>query len=344
MLKLSKRHGSKFWTARGTYLGVKVDRSTGASDKGEAQAILAKIQNEIFERASGRVPEKAGPGFAQAIISYVKLGGERRFLEPLLKYFGDVPIDTIDQTAINAAAIALYPNGSSSTRNRQVYGPVSAILKSNGISTKVHRLEPPEGVVRSITHEEAARLVESCAPHLRPLIMFLLFTGARAGEALWLQWRDVGLSRSHVSFQKTKNGKPRGVPLHSSLVAELANLSHRDGYVFLKPDGQPYSLPRGDADRSAGSRIKTGFQAAVRRAGLKDFRVHDLRHTWATWFYQEHRDLLKLQQLGGWQTLALVKRYAHVNSETYLESINAMPSLQNWAESGQKIPQARKTI
>jgi hypothetical protein len=73
----------------------------------------------------------------------VKLGGERRFLEPLLKYFGEVPIDTIDQAAINAAAIALYPNGSSSTRNRQVYGPVSAILKSNGISTKVHRLEPP---------------------------------------------------------------------------------------------------------------------------------------------------------------------------------------------------------
>jgi hypothetical protein len=142
MLKLSKRHGSKFWTARGTYLGVNVDRSTGASDKGEAQAILAKIQNEIFERASGRIPEKAGPNFAQAVISYVKLGGERRFLEPLLKYFGEVPIDTIDQAAINAAAIALYPNGSSSTRNRQVYGPVSAILKSNGISTRAESDQP----------------------------------------------------------------------------------------------------------------------------------------------------------------------------------------------------------
>ena len=54
--------------------------------------------------------------------------------------------------------------------------------------------------------------------------------------------------------------------------------------------------------------------------------------------------MLKLQQLGGWQTLAVVKRYAHVNSETYLESINAMPSLQNWADSGQKIPQMRKPI
>jgi integrase len=235
------------------------------------------------------------------------------------------------------------PNGSSSTRNRQVYGPVSAILKSNGISTKVHRLEPPEGVVRSITREEAARLIESCAPHLRPLIMFLLFTGARAREALWLQWRDVDLSRSHVSFQKTKNGKPRGVPLHSSLVAELANLSHRDGYVFLKPDGQRYSLPHGDADRSAGSRIKTGFQVAVRRAGLKDFRVHDLRHTWATWFYQEHRDLLKLQQLGGWKTLSVVSRYAHVNSENFRDSINAMPSLDR-ATHRQKVSAVQKTL
>ena len=87
MLVLKKRHGSKFWTARGTYLGVNVDRSLGVNEKREAEAILAKLQKEIFERASGRVPEKAGPSFAQAVISYVKLGGERRFLEPLLKYF-----------------------------------------------------------------------------------------------------------------------------------------------------------------------------------------------------------------------------------------------------------------
>jgi hypothetical protein len=150
MLVLKKRHGSKFWTARGTYLGVKVDRGTGASDKGEAQAILAKIQNEIFERASGRVPEKAGPTFARAVITYVQKGGEKRFLEPLLKYFGDLPIAKIDQAAIDEAAMVLYPSGSSSTRNRQVYTPVSAILKSAGLKMPLSRLENPQGVYQMV--------------------------------------------------------------------------------------------------------------------------------------------------------------------------------------------------
>jgi hypothetical protein len=169
MLKLSKRHGSKFWTARGTYLGVKIDRSTGACDKGEAQAILAKIQNEIFERASGRIPEKEGPSFAQAVISYVKLGGERRFLEPLLKYFGEVPIDTIDQTAINAAAIALYPNGSSSTRNRQVSLGFSD-HKSAGLKGTHGAIENRTAEIGQL-QQRNSRLIDSCSPpHLRPLV------------------------------------------------------------------------------------------------------------------------------------------------------------------------------
>jgi integrase len=344
MLKLSKRHGSKFWTARGTYLGVKVDRSTGACDKGEAQAILAKIQNEIFERASGHVPEKAGPTFAEAVILYCKKGGEKRFLEPLLKYFGDLPIAKIDQAAIDEAAMVLYPNGSSSTRNRQVYTPVSAILKSAGLKMPLNRLENPQGVIRWLRHDEAARLIASCSPHLKPLVMFMLYTGARAGEALWLEWRNVDLARAHVSFEKTKNGDPRGVPLHRDLVAELANLPYRTGLVFRRPDGEPYSIPTGDHDRSAGSKIKTSFKGACTRAGIENFRVHDLRHTFATWHYQRHRDLRALQILGGWKTLSMVTRYTHANTDNYREGINAMPTLQNWADHGQKIAPMQKIV
>jgi len=113
-------------------------------------------------------------------------------------------------------------------------------------------------------------------------VIFLLFTGARVGEALWLDWRCTELARAHVSFPKTKNGDPRGVPLHRDLVAVLANLPHRDGCVFRRPDGKPYERPSGDDNISAGSKIKTAFRGAVRRAGLEDFRVHDCRHTWAT--------------------------------------------------------------
>jgi integrase len=215
--------------ARDIYLKTTVDHSLGTGDRRQAEALLGKLQNDIFERQTrGVVP--TAEGFASAALRYMETGGERRFIEPLLRHFGDAPIDQIDQQAIDRAAAAVYPDGAPGTRNRQVYAPVSAILKFAGISSEIRRLKPPPGVVRWLTpDDEAPRLIEACAPHLRPLVIFELFTGARIGEALWLDWRCVDLKRAHVSFPETKNGEPRGVPLHRDLVAELANLPHRDG-------------------------------------------------------------------------------------------------------------------
>jgi integrase len=325
MLKLSKRQGSQYWYVRGTQLGVAVYQSLGTRDRGQAERLLAKLQNEIFEgQARGHV--RVSEGFAAAALNYMEGGGERRFIAPLLRHFAETPIDQIDQQAIDRAAVSLYPNGSAGTRNRQVYTPVSAILKFAGEKLDVRRLKTPPGVVRWLEPDQAANLIAACSPHLRPLVMFLLYTGARAGEALWLDWRCVDLARAHVSFPRTKNGHPRGVPLHRDLVAELANLPHREGEVFRRPDGEPYMQPRGDGDVSAGSKIGTAFQGALRRAGIKNFRVHDLRHTWATWHFGAHHDLVALQTLGGWRTLSMVTRYAHASSENYRAAINALPS------------------
>jgi hypothetical protein len=108
MLVLKKRHGSKFWTARGTYCGIKVDRSLRTGDRGEAQLLLAKIQKQIYDEQTGQSGgDSFGPTFAEAVINYVQKGGERRFLEPLLKYFGDLPIKKVDQAAIDQAVISL---------------------------------------------------------------------------------------------------------------------------------------------------------------------------------------------------------------------------------------------
>lgn len=161
---------------------------------------------------------------------------------------------------------------------------------------------------------------------MRPLIQFLLYTGARAGEALWLDWSDIDLSRRHVQFIGTKNGTDRGVPLHSALVAELEKIEHRTGKVFRRPDGEPYTRPdpTDDNDKSAGTRIKTGFKASVRRAGLIDFTPHDCRHTWATWHYRANRDLGALMKLGGWKTMQMVMRYAHTNVEELSHTIDKL--------------------
>lgn len=126
--------------------------------------------------------------------------------------------------------------------------------------------------MRWLTLEEANRLIDCCNKHLRPLVIFLLYTGARASEAVWLDWRNVDLTRAHVIFPKTKNGEARGVPLHQRVVTALANLPHLEDEVFRRPDGLPYERPdEDDDDTSAGSRIAKAFKGPVSGRGSRIF-------------------------------------------------------------------------
>jgi integrase len=340
MLRLWKRDDSPNWYARGVFLGQRVDESLGTADRGQAERLLEKIQADILEQKSSRAVRPAQT-FAAAVNNYIDRGGEMRFLEPLARHFRETPIDQIDQAAIDHAALTILPRASFATRNRQVYTPMSAILRTASVQITIRRPKMPEGIIRSLTHDEAPRLLDASAPHLRPLVMFLLLTGARAGEALWLDWRHVDLARAHVSFPKTKNGKARGIALHRDLVAELANLPHRDGEVFRRPDGKPYERPKSLDDTSAGTRIKNAFNAACRRADIENFRVHDCRHTWASWHYAQHKDLVMLKRQGGWKTLAMVLRYAHQNSDRDREAIDALPSL---AKSEKSVNSANERL
>ncbi len=261
-------------------------------------------------------------------------GGSRRFLEPIIRHFGTTPLDQIGQDALDRAARKFFPNASDATRNRQLYTPASAVLHHaarRGWCPRpvIERPKPGNARARYLTPVEADRLIEASALHLRPRVVFLLYTGARVGEALWLDWRDVDLARRQVilTTRKTANGTPesRGVPLHPRVVAELANLNCRTGMVFRRPDGCSYTKPKRADDTSAGTRIATAFKAACRRAAISNFRPHDCRHTFASWHYAANRDLGALQRLGGWKTVSMVMRYTHVNVEELTPSIERLP-------------------
>lgn len=335
MLKLVKRRGSPHLYLRGTVRGISIFESTGVglSNRKAAQEIKARRETELLEESiHGR---RAVATFYQAARSYIEASGESRFIEPIILHFGATKLSMIGQGEIDAAARTIYPKQAPSTLNRQAYTPISAVLRhasKRGWCTAfvIERLQEDPPPYRWLTYDEAQRLIAACSPHMRPLVIFLLYTGARIGEALWLDWRDVSLDRSHVQFIDTKNGTSRGVPMHHRAVEALRPLYERDiqfmrkrnvpdigegMVVFRKPDGTIYR-PLDDDDPndvSAGCRIKTGFQGAVRRAGLTDFTPHGCRHTWATWHYQANRDLGALQKLGGWATLSMVLRYAHTN-------------------------------
>jgi integrase len=328
MLRLVRRPKSPYWIIRGTVRRIRVEESTGTSDKRIAEEIRAKRESAILDQSIyGRA---ATATFAQATLSYIENGGAKRFLDRVLDHFGTTPLAHIDQDGIDQGARKLYPHASDATRNRAFYTPVSAVLAHaarRGWCSRLilQRPKSPPGRIRWLTLDEANRLIEAAGEHLRPLVVFLLYTGARAGEALWLDWRDVDLARGHVTFPKTKNGEARGVPLHARVVATLANLPHREGEVFRRPDGKPYERPRDASDTSAGTRIKRAFKGAVVRAGIKDFHPHDCRHTWATWHYAQNRDLGALMRLGGWKSMAMVMRYAHTNVDEHRHTIDRLP-------------------
>ncbi len=286
----------------------------------------------------------------EAADLYLDSGGEPRYLtkdKRLIHSLGFFPLATIDQEAIDGAARSIYPDAKPSAINRQVYTPVSAMMRF-AVKRKLcdvvllDRPHQPAGRIRWLTPDEASRLIQSAAPHLQPLLLFLFGTGARLSEALYLNWRDVNLGRAHVTFADTKNNEARGVPLHPNLIAALANLGCRDGAVFRRPDGAPYDRPKGT---KRGGQISTAFKTACRNADIENFSPHDCRHTWATWHYAANRDNNGPMRLGGWKSERMVLRDAHVNVGELAASIAALPlGGKTWEISGGRDRHAGKSL
>lgn len=336
-LKLTRRHGSPFWYIRGSVRGIRIDQSTGTVERGAAEEILVKTASQVLQRSIHG--DAVSRTFAEAALSYMDAGGEAAPLNPILKRIGRKPVGSINQAEIEETARALFPKGAPGTLNRKVYTPIAAVL--NHAARKGWRPKPvvarpkqPEGRVRWITESDARRLLSAAGGHLRPLVVFLLSTGARLSEALYLDWKDVDLSRGHVSFHDTKNGESRGVPLHSVAVAALSALPHKTGAVFRRPDGLPYEERIG-----GGGQIKTAWAGMLKRAGISDFTPHDCRHTWATWHYQKNRDLMALMKLGGWKSLAMVERYTHVNMAHLAPTIDKL-----WEQTVAEVPADSPTL
>jgi integrase len=300
------------WTIRGTYLNISVNRSAGTADKAVARKELKRIEREI-ER--GRYEERAGPTFASAVVTYLKAGGDDRFIKPLLLRFKETPLVDIDQDAIDAAAYALYPSGTASTRNRQVYTPVSSILKRSGITAALSRPKGHAGVSRVtwLWPEEAERLFDKAREidgEFAAFLMLLIYTGMRLSEALELRSRDLRLDEGFVYCGLTKNGEPRAVHLTPLLIAALSALPDRERVFRLRKNGHLYNLMRRAKDR----------------AGLSHITFHTCRHTYAVWMRRYGGlDTRGLVGTGAWKDQKSAARYAHVVTTEEARKADLLP-------------------
>ena len=126
-IRIVRRAKSPNWIIRGTLRGVRVEESTGTNNKKIAEEIRARREAEIL--AQSIYGRRATATFAEAALSYLENGGNKRFLDGAIRYFGTTPLAQIDQDAIDIGARKVYPNASAATRDRQFYTPMSAVLK-----------------------------------------------------------------------------------------------------------------------------------------------------------------------------------------------------------------------
>lgn len=273
-----------------------------------------------------------------------------RNVDRLALFFGSIPLKDIDQNEVDRAYRAiLTPSAGGATRLRAVLTPLKAVMRHAAVRgmCDLPAFEAPKTGGKPSTNfllpAQATALVQAAAPHLRPLLVFLIGTGCRMSEALDLQWSKVDLKGGRATvWQKQKND--RHIDLPPVVLASLSALSHREGFVFRPParrvKGKNHQRPRyADMGREGGGQISTAWSTACQRAGIPgrwvqtarpkdrywqpELRVHDLRHSWASAHYAMHKDPLKLMVEGGWSTLAMTTRYAHLLAPIYADEWRA---------------------
>ncbi len=329
-----KARRSPYWRVRGTELGHYLDRSTATCERRIAQKLLAQWRAEAQRRAvSG--PAVAVETFAGAAMSYMRADRPARFLGPLIDHFTLTPLDQIDQAAIDAAAVALYPSASAATRNRQVYSPMSAVLKHAG---RIGALRRPKGWrstprLHWLRQDDAFALLDAARAvdeHFGALCTFLLYGGCRLSEALRLEWSDVDLAGARALLRETKNGRPIAIHLPPVLLAELGNLPLRAGRVFRATKNGRLYARLAEAERNGGVTIPDGIA------------FHIFRHTHATWRRRETgADTTALVGTGLWRSREAAGVYEHLDPGEEARKSDLLPT-QTRAKSARKLGKARK--
>lgn len=183
-------------------------------------------------------------------------------------------------------------------------------LRENPVS-RVTKKQEPRGVVRYLSDDERAALLEACRKsEYKPLYLLVLFamtTGMRRGELFGLRWQDIDLERRTAILQDTKNGDRRSVPI----VPEVAELLQEHGKVRKLGNDQVF-VSDGAAEVWL---FDKAWYRALKTAKVKDFRFHDLRHTAASYLAMSGATTAEIAAVLGHRTLQMVKRYAHLSDQ-----------------------------
>jgi integrase len=304
--------------------GIKIQKSLETSDRKLAQAIEAKIRTEIVE---GKYYEKlAGNNktFIDMMDKFMKEHAPKvsnktqtsytTSLNHLIPFFGESSLLSISPKMISRYKVLRKDEGAKPASVNLELSMLSKAfslavrewewLRDNPVS-RVQKDKENNERDRWLSKDEETVILNNCPEWLRDILVFDLNTGLRQDELLSLEWSRVNLLRKTILITKTKNDKPKTVPLNKIALDVINRRSKvrsiKNNFVFFNRNGKKISA----------NNLRVAFYIVMRKAGIKDFRFHDLRHTFATRLAQAGVDLYKISKLLGHKDIKMTQRYAH---------------------------------
>lgn len=307
--------------------GQRIRRSAGTKDRKAAQEYHDKVKAELWRAAKlGEAPDHV---FEEAAVKFLRLcEGQRDYATKLRhvaywrEQFAGRPVRSLTAGVIaealpthrtyeHRATLAIKP----ATKNRYlstIRRILNLCVEWGWISRtpKLSKFHEPDVRVRWESRAAIVQLIRALpVDWMREATLLAVSTGMRANEILSLTWDQVDLVRGNawVTHGMAKSKRARSVPLNADAVSLLRRrLGTHPSLVFSRqprPGREPAKISQVDARM---------FARACAAAGIEDFRFHDLRHTWASWHVQAGTPLMVLKELGGWERIEMVQKYAHL--------------------------------
>ena len=275
------KRGKVYWTY--FYVdGVRYQFSTGTGNRRLAQRIERQRMEEVNTRSLGTIQADPSMTIAELAARFIAEGEAKRYhlerLAAFMPFFEHMPA-----VRTNQALTRHYRDRrrrekvTDSTINRDLsvlrrllnWAVEEGLLTTNPLGRL--RLVPEPRKHRPIMSLEERKVLRKAPGHLQNLIIAALDTGMRRGEILTQLWENVELEREvlFVTRSKTIGGQGREIPLTRRLFSLMRDQPSKKGHVFTF-EGRPVHY------------IQTSWKSTLRRARVRHFRFHDLRHAFNT--------------------------------------------------------------
>ncbi len=331
------KHGDVTYYIRYQFHGKDVREKVGRKSRGFTRELAREaLKSRLGEVAQGRfnlektrkpVPfSKLVERYREYASSYKRAWDEEKYtFERIAEHFGDTPLSQITTWQIEKWKAERRKEVKPGTVNRQLTvikhmckKAVEWGLATSNPAAGVKRFVVNDQRTRFLTEDEIQRLLIVCeaqltSPWLLPLVTLALNTGMRQGELLGLSWVEVDLERGLITTKRTKNLRLKAIPLNEPAREALAWLNeHRYGdYLFMWPWG----------DRVGRTTVYDAFKNVCEETGIRDFKFHDLRHTFASYLVMSGVDLVTVKELMGHTGINMTLRYAHLAPEHKAQAV-----------------------